>query len=69
MLTRFEEGLAVGNRPSSFQKLKLGADADGKLTAFEIYSFGTPGHSAGANTGGGSGGYTGAEGAGSGSSY
>ena len=56
MLTRFEEGLAVGNRPSSFQKLKLGADADGKLTAFEIYSFGTPGHTAGANTGGGSGG-------------
>jgi len=56
MLTRFEEGLAVGNRPSSFQKLKLGADAEGKLTAFEIYSFGTPGHSAGANTGGGSGG-------------
>ena len=56
MLTRFEEGLAVGNRPSSFQKLKLGADAEGKLTAFEIYSFGTPGHTAGANTGGGSGG-------------
>ncbi len=56
MLTRFEEGLAVGNRPSSFQKLKLGADAEGKLTAFELYSFGTPGFSAGANTGGGSGG-------------
>jgi len=56
MLTRFEQGLAVGNRPSSFQKLKLGADAEGKLTAFEIYSFGTPGYAAGANQGGGSGG-------------
>lgn len=55
MLTRFEEGLAVGNRPSSFQKLKLGADAEGKLTAFEIYSVGTPGFSAGANQGAGSG--------------
>ncbi|MCX6951057.1 MAG: xanthine dehydrogenase family protein molybdopterin-binding subunit [Verrucomicrobia bacterium] len=56
MLTRFEEGLAVGNRPSSFQKLKLGAAADGTLTGFEIYSFGTPGFSAGGNQGGGSGG-------------
>ncbi|MBI5767738.1 MAG: xanthine dehydrogenase family protein molybdopterin-binding subunit [Verrucomicrobia bacterium] len=56
MLTRAEEGLAVGNRPSSFQKLKLAADAEGKLTAFEIYSVGTPGFAAGANQGGGSGG-------------
>lgn len=56
MLTRFEQGLAVGNRPSSFQKLKLGGDAAGKLTAFEIYSVGTPGFAAGANQGGGSGG-------------
>jgi xanthine dehydrogenase YagR molybdenum-binding subunit len=56
MLTRFEQGLAVGNRPSSFQKIKLGADAEGKLTAFQIESFGTPGHSSGVTTGGGSGG-------------
>ncbi len=56
MLTRFEEGLAVGNRPSSFQKLKLGADAEGKVTVFEIQSVGTPGFAAGANQGGGSGG-------------
>jgi xanthine dehydrogenase YagR molybdenum-binding subunit len=56
MLTRFEQGLAVGNRSSTFQKLKLGADAGGKLTAFELYSVGTPGFSAGANQGGGSGG-------------
>jgi len=56
MLTRFEQGLAVGNRPSSFQKLKLGADAEGKLTGFEIYSFGTPGFSTGITNAGGSGG-------------
>src|SRR5207244_3682685 len=28
-LTRFDQGLAAGNRPSSFQKLKLGAKDDG----------------------------------------
>ena len=56
MLTRFEEGLAVGNRPSSFQKIKLGADAEGKLTAFQLESFGTPGHTSGVTTAGGSGG-------------
>ena len=31
MLTRFEEALAVGNRPSSFQKVRLGAKKDGTL--------------------------------------
>jgi len=56
MLTRFEQALAVGNRPSSFQKIKLGADADGKLTAFQLESFGTPGHTSGVTTAGGSGG-------------
>ena len=56
MLTRFEQGLAVGNRPSSFQQIKLGADADGKLTAFQLESFGTPGYSSGVNSAGGSGG-------------
>ena len=35
MLTRFDEALAVGNRPSSFQKIKIGALADGTLHAFE----------------------------------
>ena len=35
MLTRFDEALAVGNRPSSFQKIKMGALADGTLHAFE----------------------------------
>jgi xanthine dehydrogenase YagR molybdenum-binding subunit len=56
MLTRFEQSLAVGNRPSSFQKIRLGADASGKLTAFSLESFGTPGYSSGVTSGGGSGG-------------
>lgn len=54
VLTRFEESLATGNRPSSFQKLKLAADKDGKLTAFQMEGFGTPGYMASAPTGGGS---------------
>ena len=40
MLTRFEQNLAVGNRPSSFQKIKMGATADGKLHAFEMENYG-----------------------------
>jgi len=56
ILTRFEQALAVGNRPSSFQKIKLGADAEGKLTAFDLQSFGTPGYSSGVSSTGGSGG-------------
>jgi len=56
MLTRFEENLAVGNRPSSFQKIKLGADKDGKLLAYELDSFGTAGYVSGGKTAGGGGG-------------
>jgi xanthine dehydrogenase YagR molybdenum-binding subunit len=56
MLTRFDESLAVGNRPSSFQKIKLGAKADGTLHAFELESYGTAGiGSGGASEGGGGG--------------
>ena len=56
MLTRFDEALAVGNRPSSFQKIKLGATADGKVYAFELESYGTAGiGSAGSTEGGGGG--------------
>jgi len=56
MLTRFDEALAVGNRPSSFQKIKLGAKEDGKLHAFEFENVGTAGIGAGgATAGGGSG--------------
>src|SRR5262249_59789856 len=53
MLTRFDEALAVGNRPSSFQKIKLGAKSDGKLHAFELDSYGTAGYGSGGGTGGG----------------
>lgn len=56
MLTRFDEALAVGNRPSSSQKLKLGATADGKLHAFEMENVGTAGIGSGGQTEGGGGG-------------
>jgi xanthine dehydrogenase YagR molybdenum-binding subunit len=56
MLNRFEESLAVGNRPSSFQRIKLGATADGKLLAFEMDAYGTAGVGAGSATAGGGGG-------------
>lgn len=56
MLTRFDQNLAVGNRPSSFQKIKLGATPDGMLHAFEFDNFGTAGvGGGGASEGGGSG--------------
>ena len=55
-LTRFDQGLAVGNRPSSFQKIKLGAKEDGTLHAFEFDNYGTAGvGGGGASEGGGSG--------------
>src|SRR5208282_5958251 len=56
MLTRFDQGLAVGNRPSSFQKIKMGAKADGTLHAFEAENYGTAGIGAGGDSGGGGGG-------------
>ncbi|MGD0744698.1 MAG: xanthine dehydrogenase family protein molybdopterin-binding subunit [Verrucomicrobiota bacterium] len=56
MLTRFDNALAVGNRPSSFQKIKIGALADGTLHAFEMDNYGTAGIGAGADSGGGGGG-------------
>lgn len=55
MLTRFDQSLAVGNRPSSFQKIKLGAKADGELLAFEFENYGTPGFAAGGSSAAGSG--------------
>ena len=55
MLTRFDEALAAGNRPSTFQKVKLAATKDGKLLAYEMESFGTAGFAAGGATGGGAG--------------
>ncbi|MGA2685478.1 MAG: xanthine dehydrogenase family protein molybdopterin-binding subunit [Verrucomicrobiota bacterium] len=56
MLTRFDQALAVGNRPSSFQKIKMGAKADGTLHAFEGENYGTAGIGAGGDAGGGGGG-------------
>src|SRR5581483_6814620 len=53
-LTRFDEALAVGNRPSSFQKIKFWAGSDGVLKAFELESYGTAGiGSGGVSEGGG----------------
>jgi|SRR5579859_651307 len=54
MLMRFDESLAVGNRPSSFQKVRLGATADGTLHVFEMENYGTAGVGAGAATEAGS---------------
>lgn len=56
MLTRFDEALAVGNRPSSFQKVRLGAKKDGTLVAYELESFGTAGYASGGTSAGGGGG-------------
>ncbi len=50
MLTRFDQAHAVGNRPSSFQKVRLAAEADGTLLAYELDSFGTAGFAGGGRT-------------------
>lgn len=42
-LDRREMNLAVGNRPDSFQKLRVGAKNDGTLTAMSHYSYGSAG--------------------------
>ncbi|MCP5107379.1 MAG: xanthine dehydrogenase family protein molybdopterin-binding subunit, partial [bacterium] len=42
-LDRIEMNLAVGNRPDSVQKLKIGAKKDGTLTAMSHYSYGAAG--------------------------
>ena len=49
MLTRKEEHLATGNRPSAVQHVKLGATSDGKLVAYERSNYGTPGVAGSAN--------------------
>ena len=56
MLTRFEEALAVGNRPSSFQKVRLGAKKDGTLVAYQLEAFGSAGYASGGMTAAGGGG-------------
>ncbi|MBD0369978.1 MAG: xanthine dehydrogenase family protein molybdopterin-binding subunit [Pyrinomonadaceae bacterium] len=52
MLTRKDEHLSVGNRPSSIQKLRVGAKRDGTLTAIHLFSYGTAGTGTGAGAGG-----------------
>jgi xanthine dehydrogenase YagR molybdenum-binding subunit len=41
VLDRREEHVSVGNRPSSLQRLKIGAAADGTLTAIALESYGS----------------------------
>jgi CO/xanthine dehydrogenase Mo-binding subunit len=52
MLDRREEHLAVGNRPSSVQKLRIGAKKDGTLVAIHLDAYGTGGTGTGAGCGG-----------------
>ncbi len=52
MLTRREEHQAGGNRPSSVQRIRAGADKDGKLTCLWLESHGTGGIAGGSNCAG-----------------
>jgi xanthine dehydrogenase YagR molybdenum-binding subunit len=52
MLPRAAEHLATGNRPSSWQHVKLGAASDGKLTAIELIQHGSGGIGGGAGSSG-----------------
>jgi len=51
-LDRRAEHLAVGNRPSSIQRLRLGASTDGTLQAIELKAYGSAGCAAGAGCAG-----------------
>lgn len=51
VLTREEEQLCTGNRPSSLQEVKLGARRDGRLTAIHVKAHGTAGIGTGAGVG------------------
>jgi xanthine dehydrogenase YagR molybdenum-binding subunit len=48
MMSRKEEHLVTGNRPSSYAKVKAGADASGKFLAFDAETWGTGGAGQGA---------------------
>jgi xanthine dehydrogenase YagR molybdenum-binding subunit len=52
MLDRKEEHVAVGNRPSSLQRLRIGAKKDGTLVAIHLQAFGSGGTGTGAGCGG-----------------
>jgi xanthine dehydrogenase YagR molybdenum-binding subunit len=51
MLDRREEHVSAGNRPSSLQKIKIGAKNDGTLLAMQVLSWGTGGVAGGAGIG------------------
>jgi xanthine dehydrogenase YagR molybdenum-binding subunit len=51
MLDRREEHVSVGNRPSSLQRIRLGARRDGTLTAIQLESYGGGGAGSGAGVG------------------
>ena len=50
-LDRREEQLDSGNRPGTFQRLKIGARKDGSLSAISLYTYGTAGTATGAGVG------------------
>jgi xanthine dehydrogenase YagR molybdenum-binding subunit len=50
-LDRAEEQQASGNRPGTWQRLRLGARRDGTLTAMSLLSYGTAGVASGAGVG------------------
>ncbi|MBI2922304.1 MAG: xanthine dehydrogenase family protein molybdopterin-binding subunit [Planctomycetes bacterium] len=52
LMTRAEEHLCTGNRPSSVQRIRAGADREGKLTCLWLESYGTGGVSGGAHCAG-----------------
>jgi xanthine dehydrogenase YagR molybdenum-binding subunit len=51
LLDRAEEITVGGNRPSAYGKVKIGGTKDGKITAVQVDSFGTPGVGGGATVG------------------
>ena len=51
VLDRHEEQLDSGNRPGTFQRLKIGARKDGQLSAISLYTYGTAVTATGAGVG------------------
>ncbi|HMK70815.1 MAG TPA: xanthine dehydrogenase family protein molybdopterin-binding subunit [Xanthobacteraceae bacterium] len=51
VLDREEEQMDAGNRPGTFQQLRIGAKRDGALTAISLVSYGTAGVGLGAGVG------------------
>jgi xanthine dehydrogenase YagR molybdenum-binding subunit len=51
VLDRQEEQMDSGNRPATWQRLRIGAKRDGVLTAISLVSFGTAGVAVGAGVG------------------